>query len=220
MSRQRQRWVDVEDLSAAVRAAQDGDEAAFRALYRAVQPRLLRYLQVLVGADAEDVASEAWLQVARDLRTFRGKTDGFRGWVTTIARHRALDHLRRHHRRPCAAGPVEALADRPGGADTERAALDGAGTDWALALIARLPRDQAEAVLLRVVIGLDAPATARVLGKRAGAVRTATYRGLGQLARYLESEGKEAPHRSGPAGKAAPTNGVPGRRASTLRDMR
>jgi len=43
----------------------------------------------------------------------------------------------------------------------------------ALALIATLPRNQAEAVMLRAVISLDANAAAQVLGKRPGAVRTA-----------------------------------------------
>src|SRR5437763_5649674 len=76
-------------LDTALRRACAGDEDAFRSLYRDIQPRLLRYLRALVGADAEDVASETWLQVARDLHTFSGDWDGFRGWVTTIARHRA-----------------------------------------------------------------------------------------------------------------------------------
>jgi RNA polymerase sigma-70 factor (ECF subfamily) len=40
-------------------------------------------------------------------------------------------------------------------------------------------------VLLRVVVGLDGPAAARVLGKRPGAVRTAAHRGLKRLAREL-----------------------------------
>jgi RNA polymerase sigma-70 factor (ECF subfamily) len=49
-------------------------------------------------------------------------------------------------------------------------------------VISTLPRREAEAVLLRVVIGLDAEAAARVLGTNAGAVRTAAYRGLRRLA--------------------------------------
>ena len=69
------------DLTAAVAAAQHGDEQAFRILYRDVQPRLLRYLRAMVGDDAEDVASEAWLQIARDLADFSGDSDGFRGWA-------------------------------------------------------------------------------------------------------------------------------------------
>ena len=54
--------------------------------------------------------------------------------------------------------------------------------------LAMLPHDQAEAVLLRYVVGLDAPAAARVLGKRPGAVRVAAHRGLRRLATLLPSE--------------------------------
>ena len=72
-----------------------GDDEAFRLVYRSVHPPLLRYLEVLVGRDdAEDVASETWGQAVRDLPRFSGDADGFRAWVTTIGRHRALDLLR------------------------------------------------------------------------------------------------------------------------------
>src|SRR5664279_4613656 len=64
-----------DSLGEAVGRAQLGDSAAFSVLYREVQPRLLRYLTGLVSADAEDVASEAWLQISRDLRTFTGTGD-------------------------------------------------------------------------------------------------------------------------------------------------
>lgn len=175
------------ELTEALRAAQAGDEEAFRLVYRTQQPALLRYLAVLAGADAEDVASEAWLQIARDLHTFRGDWDGFRGWSATVARHRALDHLRRTRRRPVAPAPVELLAaDLVSAQDTEEQAFASLGTDAAVALIATLPRDQAEAVMLRAVLGLDAESAGKVLGKRAGAVRTSAYRGLRTLARQLE----------------------------------
>jgi RNA polymerase sigma-70 factor (ECF subfamily) len=177
-------------LDAAVGRAQHGDEAAFRLLYRAIQPGLLRYLRLLVGDDAEDVASEAWLQVARDLRGFRGDLDGLRGWVATIGRHRALDHLRQQGRRPRIdprERAVEGLSELPSADDTAGSALEAIATDSALALIGRLPRDQAEAVLLRVVLGLDATSAAQVLGKRPGAVRTAAHRGLRRLAELLQS---------------------------------
>jgi RNA polymerase sigma-70 factor, ECF subfamily len=179
---------DKPDLSEAVRAAQQGDEQAFRALYRDVQPRLLRYLRTMVGEDAEDVASETWLHIARDLAGFSGDSDGFRGWAATIARHRAMDHQRRHRRRPqTAPTPVEDLGGNlAAGEDTAQSALDLVSTQAAVAMIADLPPDQAEAVMLRVVMGLDAESAGRVLGKKAGAVRTAAYRGLRKLATRLE----------------------------------
>lgn len=177
-----------DELTSAVEAARHGDEHAFRALYRAVQPGLLRYLQVLVGADAEDVASETWLHVIKDLHRFKGDAQGFRRWAVTIGRHRALDHLRHHQRRPALPTPIEALSELPDHEFTETLALQTLSTGAALALIAALPRDQAEAVLLRVVVGLDAESAAKVLGKKAGAVRTAAYRGLRRLNDALQGK--------------------------------
>jgi len=158
---------------------------AFTQVYRAVQPGLLRYLTVLVGPDGEDIASETWAQVCRDFSGFQGDGDGFRAWTATIGRHRALDHLRHQRRRPVADAPAEWFPDRPAPDDTAGAAIEAEATDAALALIATLPRDQAEAVVLRAVVGLDAKAAAAVLGKRPGAVRTAAYRGLRTLADRL-----------------------------------
>ena len=176
------------ELGAAVARAQDGDETAFAVAYRIVQPGLLGYLRGLVGDDAEDVASESWAQIARDLAGFRGDGQGFRGWTATIARHRALDHLRYLRRRPTESQPADQLTDRAGLDDTEDRALTTVSTEQAIRIIAALPRDQAEAVLLRVVMGLDVATTARVLGKREGAVRTAAHRGLRRLAQLLEGD--------------------------------
>ena len=173
------------ELGAAVARAQQGDEAAFAVAYRLVQPGLLGYLRGLVGDDAEDVASDAWLEIARDLGRFQGDGAGFRGWTATIARHRALDHLRRQRVRPRPSALEQDVLDLPGAHSTHDQALEAMSTEYALELVRGLPRDQAEAVLLRVVVGLDGPAAARVLGKRPGAVRTAAHRGLKRLAGRL-----------------------------------
>jgi RNA polymerase sigma-70 factor (ECF subfamily) len=175
-----------------------GDEEAFRLVYRAVQPGLLRYLTVLVGVtDAEDVAAETWSQAFRDLRRFSGTADGFRGWVTTIGRNRALDLVRSRGRRPVLDVPVEELWEQTAPQDTESDVLALFSTQEALQLIATLPQDQAEAVLLRAVIGLDAKTAATVLGKRPGAVRTAAYRGLRSLQKNLDEGESDI---SGPSG--------------------
>ncbi|WBB76328.1 RNA polymerase sigma factor [Micromonospora sp. WMMD1128] len=177
------------ELNEAVAAAQAGDEEAFRLLYRTLQPALLRYLTTLVGADAEDVASETWLQISRDLPSFTGGE--FRAWSVTIARNRAMDHLRRQRRRPTVPVPVQDLSDLAADADTADRAGEALGTASALALIRTLPPAEAEAVMLRAVIGLDAETAGRVLGRRAGAVRTAAHRGLRRLAALLERASPE-----------------------------
>jgi RNA polymerase sigma-70 factor (ECF subfamily) len=184
----------IAEFTAIVDRMRAGDEAAFTVVYRTVQPPLLRYLSVLVGStDAEDVASETWSQACRDLGSFSGDGDGFRGWVATIGRHRALDHLRARGRRPLADVRVEDVSNLPHVADAESAALESIETAKALRLIATLPQDQAEAVLLRAVMGLDAKTTGRVLGKRAGAVRTSAYRGLKALGERLAGPEPDIP---------------------------
>ncbi|MEN8653695.1 RNA polymerase sigma factor [Streptomyces sp. 21So2-11] len=180
---------DDAELTTAVLAAQDGDEEAFRAVYRSVHPRLLGYIRTLVGdSEAEDVASESWLQITRDLERFSGDADRFRGWAARIARNRALDHIRMRGRRPAVGGDETELAGRPGESDTAGEAMEALATGRTLALIAQLPQDQAEAVVLRVVVGLDAKSAAETLGKRPGAVRTAAHRGLKRLAELLAAE--------------------------------
>ncbi|MEU0524091.1 RNA polymerase sigma factor [Streptomyces niveus] len=193
---------DDAELTAAVLAAQDGNENAFRTVYRAVHPRLLAYIRTLVGEpDAEDVASEAWLQIARDLERFSGDADRFRGWTARIARNRALDHIRMRGRRPASASDETELAGKAADSDTADEAMEALSTGSTMALIAQLPQDQAEAVVLRVVVGLDAKSAARTLGKRPGAVRTAAHRGLKRLAELLGADDPQDPaYREDPAG--------------------
>jgi RNA polymerase sigma-70 factor (ECF subfamily) len=77
-------------------------------------------------------------------------------------------------------------------------------TARALAMVAGLPPDQAEAVRPRVVTGLSAPAAAEVLGKRPGAVRTAAHRGLRRLAEQLTAGRRGTPPAGGAGGAPAP----------------
>lgn len=162
--------------------AMSGDETGFLLLWDALQPRLLRYLQVLGCEDVDDVASETWLQAVRDLRRFSGTADDFRAWLFTIGRHRATDAARSRIRfrekvLTAQAAPPPAASGSP----VEDEVLDGLSTRQAVALVAGLSRDQAEVVALRIIAGLDTVAAARVLGKSPGAVRVALHRGLRAL---------------------------------------
>lgn len=177
------------DFAATVAAAQAGDEQAFVVLFRSVQPLLLRYLRTVAGPAAEDVASDAWVSVVRNLHTFSGDEQGWRAWVFTIARSRLRDEQRRLGRRPVPVDTETLLAVRPDGADVVGQVEEILTTEAALALIARLPQEQAEMVLLRHVVGLDVERVARVVDKKPGAVRVAVHRGLKKLAVMLEAAG-------------------------------
>jgi RNA polymerase sigma-70 factor (ECF subfamily) len=161
--------------------AQAGDEAAFTVIFRDVQPALLRYLR-LIAPDAEDVAGDTWLQVVSGLGRFRGQEPEFRAWLFTIARHRAADSGRSRARRPAVPlemNEAEHLLTSPDAADQ---ALEAVSTRAVLELIATLPGDQAEIIMLKVVAGLDAREVARIVDKTPGAVRVAAHRGLRRLA--------------------------------------
>jgi len=168
-----------------LRAAALGDERAFARLWRDAHPPLLRYLRVLAGDAAEDVASEVWLEVARKLARFRGGEPEFRGWLFTLARRRVIDLRRYAGRHPVRLTADAGELDRPAAEDTAAAALERLSTEAALALIATLPSEQAEVIVLRVVAGLDVGQVARIVGKRPGAVRVAAHRGLRTLAARL-----------------------------------
>jgi len=178
-------------------AAKAGDEAAMAQLWRATHPPLMRYLRGRVGEGADDVAAAAWLDAARGLASFEGDDTDFRRWLFTIARRRLVDELRRRGRRrgewlvdaPIEA-PVEAARRAPD--PTER--LDDLGA--ALALVRLLPADQADAVLLRVVVDLDVSGVAAVMGRSEGSVRVLTHRGLRRLQELLAEPGVTPADRS------------------------
>ena len=173
----------LDDFPATLDAARQGDERALSALWRELQPALLRYLRAAERGAAEDIASDTWLEVTRRLDRFTGGEREFRGWLFTIARHRVIDTRRRAARHRTA--PVAWLPDRPGVDDPAADVLIDLSTQASLRLVAELPPEQAEAVLLRVMAGLDTDEVAQIMGKRPGNVRVLSHRGLRNLARRL-----------------------------------
>jgi RNA polymerase sigma-70 factor (ECF subfamily) len=170
--------------------AQAGDEAAFAAIFRDAQPALLRYLRVVTAEpEPDDVAGETWVQVVAGLARFRGDEPAFRAWLFTIARHRAADAGRSRTRRPAVPLAAEELPEPPISPDAADLALEAISARAVVAVIATLPPDQAEIIMLRVVAGLDAATVAKIVGKTPVAVRVAAHRGLRRLAGLMERAG-------------------------------
>ncbi|HET9188474.1 MAG TPA: RNA polymerase sigma factor [Acidothermaceae bacterium] len=172
-------------------AARSGDEQAFGTLWRALHPPLLRYLRVLAPKIADDVASEVWLQVIRGLRGFSGDEAGFKSWLFTIARNKVTDSARQAARRPLEISDDD-ISPAVAPDDTAAQALERFDTEAALALIATLPPDQAEIIMLRVVAGLEVADVARVVRKSPGAVRVTSHRALRKLRELLAQSGDSA----------------------------
>jgi RNA polymerase sigma-70 factor, ECF subfamily len=177
-----------EQFASVLDAARTGADWALAALYQGLNPAVLGYLRTREPADAEDLASETWIGVAEGLSRFSGGEPDFRRWVFTIARRRLIDHRRRTIRRSTVPAPVEALEAAMPGGDAEADAMAELSTQAALTLIATLPPDQADVVLLRVLGGFDASEVAAIMGKRAGTIRVLQHRALARLAGILSTE--------------------------------
>ena len=170
-------------------AAREGDEEALADLYRSIYPRFVRYAGAVVPSSAEDVAADAWLDVARSLGRFRGDESAFRAWAFTIVRRRVLDLRRTSARRRT--DPVDPgdLAEAGGVGNVEDEAVVSFEAAWAIDLItSTLSTDQAEVVLLRVLGDLGVDQVADLLGKRPGTVRVLQHRALRRLAEALRRQ--------------------------------
>jgi RNA polymerase sigma-70 factor, ECF subfamily len=90
----------------AIRKAGIGDDHAMRVVWRAHQPLLIRYLRARLGSDdAEDIAQQVWIEMARGLPRFEGNAEEFRRLLFSIGHRRMIDEFRRRERR----APVSVL---------------------------------------------------------------------------------------------------------------
>jgi len=177
------------DLEHVLSAARAGDEDALADLYRSLYPRFVRYAGAVVPSSAEDVAADAWLDVARSLGRFRGDESDFRAWAFTIVRRRVLDLRRTTARRRTDPVDPADLRDTREAGNVEDEALVSFEASWAIDLItSTLSNDQAEVVLLRVLGDLSVDQVADLLGKRSGTIRVLQHRALRRLEAALRRE--------------------------------
>ena len=187
------RFPDI--LSAAARGA----DWAWAELYRDLAPEVLRFLKSQGSPDPEDCLGEVFVQLVRQLGRFGGTEPEFRAWVFRIARSRLRDAGRRAQRwpaRPTADPALVADRSQPGpGAD--EGALQRAAVEQILAL---LTPDQRAVLILRLLHRFTVAETARIIGKREGAVRVLQHRALHTLRRHLaQQETGDAPRAPVPA---------------------
>jgi RNA polymerase sigma-70 factor (ECF subfamily) len=162
-----------------------GQPAAIDTLLRQIRPMIVRYCRARLGRisghyhAADDVAQEVCIAVVSALPRYQDVGRPFASFVFGIASHKVADAMRSAAR---LAIPTEDLPDgpddRPGPEETAVAYLEA---ERARALLARLPVNQRELLVLRVLSGLSAEETGHALGMSAGAVRVAQHRALARL---------------------------------------
>ena len=169
-------------------AAKLGEEWAVEQLFVDVQPRLLRFLRGLEPSAADDLAGDVWLAMARGIDGFDGDLAGFRAWVFTIARRRAADHRRSSGRRSATPTESRFFNGLRGANDTATEVIERlSGQDAVDLIVATLPDEHAELLMLRVLAELDVLHVAEVMGRSPNWVRVTQHRALRRLAAVLDT---------------------------------
>lgn len=158
-------------------AAQAGQPWALRALYDELAPRVHGYLRSRGAAEPEDLTSEVFLAVFPRLATVTGGAAGLRTLVFSVAHARLVDDLRRRSRQEPTV-PYDAGADSRAAPSSEDEALALLATDRVRELLAELPSDQRDVLLLRIVSDLSLEQVAVAIGRSPGAVKQLQRRGL------------------------------------------
>jgi RNA polymerase sigma-70 factor (ECF subfamily) len=147
-------------------------------VYEWLSPAVLGYFRGRGAHDPADLTGDVFVSVTRGLPRFRGDAQALRRWVFTIAHHRMVDEYRR-------SGHALHVwtAEVP---DTPARDVEGVDDDL-LDALRGLTDEQREVVVLRFVGDLALEDVAKIVGKRAGAVKMLQARGLEALRGLLES---------------------------------
>jgi RNA polymerase sigma-70 factor (ECF subfamily) len=162
--------------SSDVSGISDAQTVNSEALFIANRHRLFRYFVRAVGEveAARDLTQDVFVRVSRS--TIPAGGDGeVKAWLFQIARNLALDHYRKHGRRPA----VVALADH----DSRPASQDvGLAVHEALTMLSDVDRD---VFLMREVAGLSYDEISRACDLTSDAVRSRIHRARLQLRAQL-----------------------------------
>lgn len=169
-----------------------GHAAAIELLLGSIRPMVVRYCRARLGQIsgqyhiADDVAQEVCIAVLSALPRYRDMGRPFASFVFGIASHKVADAMRNAAR---LAIPTEDLPDGPdNGPGPEETVVAFIEAERARALLARLPENQRELLVLRVLTGMSAEETGHALGMSPGAVRVAQHRALARLRAIAREE--------------------------------
>lgn len=162
--------------------------AGFQQLYDEFQPRILRYLERMVGEDeAEDLAQEVFAKVASSLKGFRGDSQ-LSTWLYRVATNAALDRLRGLPKAPTVQLEEAEEAIPDGNVWTgepvpavESQVYRGEMNDCIRSFIARLPENYRTVLLLADFEGLKNEQIADILDLTLDTVKIRLHRARQRL---------------------------------------
>lgn len=175
----------ADDLSL-LRRASTGDSAAVLALYDRHSGAVMALAVRILGNrdEAEDIVQEAFVRVWQEAASYDASRAGFRAWICTIARNRALDLLRRRGTasRAAATGDPPPEPERP-----DALASLGQGAMRVRAALKELPDAQRQALELAYFAGLTHVEIAEKTRTPLGTVKTRILDGMRKLKALLDT---------------------------------
>ncbi len=171
-----------------MRAAQDGDNIAYRRLLTEIVPVLRRIVgRQLIGPDAEDIVQEVLITV-HNVRATYDPARPFLPWLVAIARNRAIDAIRRKGR--VAANEVSGPELPETFADQQTYSADETyGDPNALReAIGQLPPGQRQAVEMLKLREMSLKEASAASSMSVSALKTAAHRGMIALRKALTSK--------------------------------
>ena len=151
----------------------------FRALYERNRLPVFRYVYALTAgsqADAEDLTAETFLRAWKARHQFQGESDAAIGWLIGIAKRLVIDDYRRTAR---------ASRDLPLDLNTEstpeQTAIQDEQEKIIFRLVADLPDEPREIIILRYLLGWRVNDIARHIGASENKVSVSLHRTLSKL---------------------------------------
>ena len=173
-----------------IREVAGGDGQALASLYdatsRTVYGLLLRILSD--PSAAEEVLLDVYAQVWRQAASYSPERGKPLAWLTTIARSRAIDRVRRGRQEQQLSAPLDEAVRASGGESVEAGVLAGEVRAVVRAALERLAPEQREVIELAYYGGMSHSEIAAARGLPLGTVKTRTRSGLHRLAGALEGD--------------------------------
>lgn len=168
-----------------IEAAKDGAEWAWESIYRDFAGPVTGYLRGRGASDPDDLSSEVFFQVARDIHRFEGDESSFRSWLFVIAHRRLVDDRRARSRTLDTVNEDSRDIETEGG-DVEAEVMEHLSLGRVEDMLETLTEDQRNVLALRIIGDLTLEETAAVMSKRVGAIKALQRRALQTIKRHLE----------------------------------
>jgi RNA polymerase sigma-70 factor, ECF subfamily len=169
-----------QDLEQLMKRYQSGDVAAANALVDRLSGKLHLFFSTQMGsrAQADDMLQETWLRIHRARHTYR-PGEPLLAWVYAIARRVRIDGYRRRRRIERREAAFESL-DNMGSGGRQPHALPSFRE-----LVAPLPENQREILVMLKVNGLSIEEVARATSSTVGSVKQKVHRAYDRLRALL-----------------------------------